>query len=59
VAADATLVPHQRPGVTVAGDLENEVKALRDKAGRIADELAALYRRMDELHRQIDAHRRR
>jgi hypothetical protein len=32
---------------------------LRDKAGRTSDELAALYRRMDELQRQIDAHQRR
>ena len=51
---DATADP---ASTTLPTDgLAAELRALRDKAGRICDELATLYRRMDELQRQIDAH---
>jgi hypothetical protein len=56
---DATRVPDDSAATPVANGLDGELKVLRDKAGRIADELAALYRRMDDLQRQIEAHQRR
>jgi len=39
--------------------LAAELRALRDKAGRICDKMAALYRRMDELQHQVDVHQQR
>jgi prefoldin subunit 5 len=57
LAADSTLVPGST--VPAAGGLDGELKALRDKAGRICEELPALYRRMDELQQQIQAHQQR
>jgi len=39
-----------------ADGLAEELKALRDKAERICAELAALYRRMDDLQEQIRVH---
>jgi hypothetical protein len=56
VTADA------QPTATAAprhGNLDEELKALRDKAGRIVEDLAALYRRMNELQQQIEDHQRR
>jgi hypothetical protein len=47
------------PASTRAASLAAELKALRKRAGRICDQMAALYRRMDELQRQIDAHQQR
>jgi uncharacterized coiled-coil protein SlyX len=43
----------------VDAGLDDQLAALRVKAGRICDELAGLYRRMDELQRQIEAHQQR
>jgi hypothetical protein len=40
----------------LAGVLDGELRALRDRAGHICDELASLYRRMDDLQQQIEAH---
>jgi len=57
LAADATLVPGST--TPVAGGLDGELKALRDKAGCICEELAALYRRLDELQQQIEDHQQR
>jgi hypothetical protein len=56
-AADATADPTSTTDPSAS--LDAELKALRDKAGRICDELASLYRRIDELQRQIDAHQQR
>jgi hypothetical protein len=39
--------------------VDGELAALRAKAGRICDGLADLYRRMDLLQRQIEAHQDR
>jgi hypothetical protein len=55
--ADATLAPGSTS--PVAGGLDGELKALRDKAGRICEELSTLYRRMDELQQRIQAHQQR
>jgi hypothetical protein len=56
LTADATISPSSAPPVD---RVDGELKALRDKAGRIAEELAALHRRMDELQQRIEAHQRR
>lgn len=56
MTSDTTSTPARAP---MGGGLDRELNALRDKAGRICDELADLYRRMDELHQQIEAHQQR
>jgi hypothetical protein len=56
---DATLVSDDSAATPVANRLDGELKVLRDKAGRIAEELAALYRQADDLQQQIEAHQRR
>jgi len=63
LTTDATTAADATTNATTAADatpavprLDAELKALRNKAGRICDELASLYRRMEELQRQIEAH---
>jgi hypothetical protein len=53
VTADAIL--DAGSATASVGGVDGELKALRD----IAEELAALYRRMDELQRQVEAHQQR
>jgi prefoldin subunit 5 len=47
------------PAASAHGNLDEKLQALRDKAGRIVEDLAALYRRMGELQQQIEDHQRR
>jgi hypothetical protein len=40
-------------------DVTEQLRALRAKAARICAELTSLHRRVDDLHQQVLAHRRR
>ena len=57
LTADATLAA----GATTppAAGMDAELKALRGKAGRICDELAALYRCMEQQQRKVEDHQQR
>ena len=56
MTVDVTAATASTPPVD---GLDAELAALRDKAGRICDELAALYQRVEELQRRIEDHQRR
>jgi len=49
------IAPAERASETLA----EELNALRGRTARIADELAALYRRVAELQKQVTAHQQR
>lgn len=55
----AVHTPLAAPVDRDADTLAKELSALRAKAARIVDELAALYRQMAELQEQVTAHQQR